>query len=120
MVEITNADGVIDFFFEKSALFRVIHVDGAVGSISPSQPAIHMAVFSERTPIPRQQAFAIKDGVVQSEVIERRVSKTGIFREVEADLVLSVTGAIAIRDWLTERLNEIQDVVKRSMEKQQK
>jgi hypothetical protein len=49
MVEMP-VEGEIEFYFEKSHLFRVIHVDGAIGAISPGNRLIHMAVFNERAP----------------------------------------------------------------------
>jgi hypothetical protein len=34
-------EGEIEFYFEKSHIFRVIHVDGAIGAIAPTTRLIH-------------------------------------------------------------------------------
>lgn len=103
---IAAANGELQFHFEKSKVFRVIHVDGAAGGISPGNRNIHMAVFSERAPLPRSVVHNVSAGVLGPEIEGRRTGKQGIFREVEADLVMSLEVAVAMRDWLTERINE--------------
>jgi hypothetical protein len=96
----------IEFYFEKSHLFRVIYVDGAVGAISPSNQLIHMSIFNERVPVPRRIVHAVSGGVVGEpqalgrEVIEKRDVRQGVFREIEADLVFSVDTAVVLRAWL--------------------
>ena len=102
------ADGDIEFHFEKANFFRVIHVDGAFGGVSPGNQLIHMSVFSERQPIPKLIVQRVSHGVLGEEISEKRVGKSGIFREIEADLVMSVDIAIAIRGWLDEKINQIQ------------
>ena len=49
-IEPIPLDGEIEFHFEKSSQFPVLHVDGAIGGISPGNQLIHMSVFSERNP----------------------------------------------------------------------
>jgi hypothetical protein len=100
--------GELEFHFEKANFFRVIHVDGAFGGISPANQLIHMSVFSERQPIPKLIVQKVDHGLLGEEVSEKRVVKSGIFREIEADLVMSVDIAIAIRGWLDERITQIQ------------
>lgn len=43
----------IRFNYIKSAQFRVIHADGAIGGVTPNG-FIHMALFNERAAIPRE------------------------------------------------------------------
>lgn len=105
------AEGEIEFDLEKSSYFRVIHVDGVVGAVSPGNGFIHMSVFSERAPVPRKMVHAISGGVLGREYIEKRVVRPGApfaFREVEADLVFNMETATELRDWLDEKINEIQ------------
>lgn len=90
--------GELEFHFEKANSFRVIHVDGAYGGISPANRMIHMAVFSERTPLPKLVVQMVQDGILGAEILEKRVSKPGVFREVEADLVMSLDIAISLRE----------------------
>jgi hypothetical protein len=71
------AEGEINFDLEKSRLFRVIHVDGAIGDISPGNSFIHMSVFSERAPIPRVMVNSISGGIMGRELVEKRVFREG-------------------------------------------
>ncbi|KRP85974.1 hypothetical protein AOQ73_36480 [Bradyrhizobium pachyrhizi] len=110
MVSIEPQDGEIEFHFEKSNYFRVIHVDGAAGSLAPGGNYVHMAVYSERAPIPKKAVFNSHQGQLGDEVAEKREARSGVFRELEADLVMSLDAAIALRDWLAERILEGQAV----------
>lgn len=102
--------GELEFDYEKSNYFRVIHVDGAFGGVSPGSRAIHMAVYSERQPIPKKTVQTVQQGVLGPEILEKRIVRSGIFREIEADLVLSLDAAIALRTWLDSKVIELQKV----------
>src|SRR5689334_12561172 len=102
------AQGELEFDFEKSNFFRVIHVDGFFGVVAPTQ-FLHIAVYNERQPIPKRVFHNVKDGVLQPETMAKRDGRTGLFREVEADLVLSLEGAMALRAWLDEKITEMQN-----------
>jgi hypothetical protein len=102
-------DGEIEFHFEKSGLFRVIHVDGVVGSIAPGNHLIRMSVYSERAPVPQVMVHRITNGTLGGEVTEKRVSRSGVYREVDADLVINVDTAIAIRGWLDDRIKDVEN-----------
>lgn len=94
----------ITFYNIKSNHFRVIHVDGASGSLTP-QGHLQMAVYSERQANPQEQTFAIRpDGSLGQEIRERRVGKAGLVRELEAELILDLRTAESIRVWLDEWL----------------
>src|SRR6266700_8184863 len=101
-------EGEIEFHFEKSNFFRVVHVDGAFGGISPGSQTIHISVYSERQPIPKKIVQKIQHGELGEEIPEKRVGRSGIFRELETDLVMSADVAIALRAWLDQRINELQ------------
>jgi hypothetical protein len=102
-------DGEITFAYEKSANFRVISVDGAIGSIAPNQSSIHLSIYSERMPIPKSVTHVAIDGTLGPEIMEKRVGRTEIFREVEADLVLSLETAMSLAMWLNDRIRELQE-----------
>lgn len=103
-------DGELEFHFEKASFFRVIHVDGAFGGVSPGNRLIHMSVYSERQPIPKKIVQKINHGVLGEEIPEKRIARSGIFRELEADLVMSLETATAIRVWLDQKINELQQI----------
>ena len=96
----------IEAHFIKSNLFRVIHVDGAWGGLTP-QMNIQMALYSERTPIPQQVIYeATSTGLVDVE----RTGRQGIVREVEADVIISLDVARSLVKWLQEKIDKAADV----------
>jgi len=110
------AQGELEFNFEKSNFFRSIHVDGFFGGVSPANLLLHMAVFNERQPIPQKVFHPVKDGVLQPETMEKRVVRSGLFREVEADLIMNMEVAMALRAWLDEKITEMQNMRARMLE----
>jgi hypothetical protein len=103
------AQGEIEFDFEKSNLFRAIHVDGFFGGISPATQLLHVAVYNERQPIPKKVFHPVNNGALQPENLAKREVRGGLFREVEADLIISLETAMALRIWLDERIGEMQN-----------
>jgi hypothetical protein len=98
----------LEFEFEKSAHFRVIHVDGAFGGVSPGTRLINMAVYNERSPIPKSVTHSVHKGGLGPEIREKRTGRTAIFREVEANLIMNLDIAIAVRAWLDEKIGQLQ------------
>src|SRR5689334_23353953 len=97
--------GDIEFDFIKGNFFRVISVDGAFGGLSPQGRSIHMALFSERRPLPRKTVHSLgTDGLLSDELMDRRETRKAFVREVEADVVMDLPTAIAIRKWLTRKI----------------
>jgi hypothetical protein len=101
--------GELEFDFEKSNYFRVIHVDGFFGGVAPATQLLHLAVFNERQPIPKKVFHPVKDGILQPEIMEKRETRAGLFRELEADLVISLETAMSLRAWLDEKITEMQN-----------
>lgn len=112
-----QGDDIIDkvtFNYIKSNFFRVIHVDGVHGSPTP-KGQLQMAIFNERLPIPQQVSHSInKDKQLGGEIFDERVGRTGIIREVEVELLMSLDTAKAINRWLDEQIKQIESLVKRS------
>lgn len=93
--------------YVKSKHFRVIHVDGAYGGFTPGG-YIHMTVYSERMAIPRIIVQHLEeDGSLGKEIEEKRESREGVVREMETDLIFNMKEAIAIRDWLNDKIEKI-------------
>jgi hypothetical protein len=89
----------------KSCDFRVIHVDGAIGSITP-RGLIHAALYSERMPIPRLMVHPIgADGNLSPPV--EQDTRPGVVREVEVGLMLDRNAADALRLWLEQQVAEL-------------
>lgn len=95
----------VDFHFIKSNMFRVIHMDGAWGGITP-QGQIQMAIFSERTAFPSRVRHEIDSGQLGAEI--DREGHRGIEREIEVDVRMSLEKAISLRNWLSDRIQDLQ------------
>jgi len=102
-----NQDKRISFDYEKSNYFRVIHVDGAIGSPTPKADGIQIGLFSERIPIPKSEEYRF---TTEGKVGERtdRKSRSGIFREVEVEAILSLETARRLRDWLSTHIETVE------------
>lgn len=93
----------IGIAFVRSNFSRVIHVDGAWGTYTP-QWDIHLALYSERWSLPEQTTIVIApDGSMS----EEPVRGSGVTREIEADVILTESAAVRLRDFLDERLKQL-------------
>lgn len=103
------------FHYEKGNHFRVIHVDGGHGGVSPDGQSLILSVYAERRPIPKKEVFDVDENGVLVQPRKSKDERTGIFREVEATLVMNPTTANAIKDWLIKYL-DLQRVVSAEVE----
>ena len=99
----------IEFDFIKSNFFRVIRADGAFGGIAPGG-AIHMAIYSERQAIPTKTVHSLDGQQLGAEIVEKREGRTAIVREVEVDVVMELPQAIVFRQWLDEKITQLQQL----------
>jgi hypothetical protein len=103
----------IRFDYIKSQFFRVIHVDGIFGGTSPIGKAIRMSVWNERWPIPKQTVHEMDElGNLLKEVVEERIQRDAIVREVEVDLVMDVDCAKQMREWLSRKIEQYDEIMK--------
>jgi len=99
----------VEFHYLKGPDFRAIHVDGAIGGIT-TKGFLHVALFTERAPIPQSTTFVVApDGLLGEEITEHRKTKEGVIRQMEIDLILNEDTANDLRNWLDQRLSEFQD-----------
>lgn len=101
----------ITFHYIKSNSFRIIHVEGAIGSINP-RLNIHMAIWNERASIPTKSVFPIVGDAIGEEIRNERESKGGLVREIEADLVFDLESAKKLSAWLTTKIAEVEEIMK--------
>jgi hypothetical protein len=100
----------IRFDFIKSNFFRVLHVDGIYGGLPPGGGHfIEMAVWNERWPIPKQVVYELNPDRSVGKEIEKH-SRDAIVREVEAQLIIDIEVAKKVRDWLTTRINDYDEL----------
>jgi hypothetical protein len=101
----------IKFYYEKAPFHQEIKVDGAIGSPSPTGDRIVMSVYTERPAIPRMIVHELsEEGVLGTEVIDRREGKDGIVRVVQTTLHLDLANARALRDWLDHQIATVDDL----------
>jgi hypothetical protein len=106
----------IKFHYIKAPSFRVIHADGIIGSVTP-RGLLHFAFYSERPAIPTMQQHEISaDGRLSEPQISE--ARDGIVRELDVDVMMAKANAIELRDWLNDRILEIEDIEKKIKEMQ--
>lgn len=94
----------------KSPFFRVVHADGVIGGPAPTLD-IHMTFFSQRIPIPQVQYFPVnEDGTLGQEITSRTEKRSGIVREGEVDVIMTVAAAQTLVDWLNQKIQEIRTI----------
>jgi hypothetical protein len=97
----------IQLHYIKSNFFRVIHLDGTFGGVSP-RGNIHMAIFNDRQPIPRMIEHEITSDGRLGEELSRDI-RSGIVREVEADVIMDLNAARSLREWLTGKITDLEE-----------
>jgi hypothetical protein len=109
--------GVVRFFYEKCKYFRVAHVDGVIGGLTPTRD-IFVSVYSQRVALPQTIDQKISPDGKLGAVIDKS-GKDGIFREMEIGLVMSAEVANEIAEFLMQHARAAQSTVtpQRTMEK---
>ena len=85
-----------------------MHADGIFGGLTPNG-LIHMDVWNQRFPIPKQSVHAVTpDGKLGEELRDKRTTRDAIaVREVEVGIVLDANVARELISWLEEKLNAL-------------
>lgn len=95
----------LQYHLIKSNLFRVIYAEGVYGGISPAAH-IRATFFNERQPLPQMIEHEVSPvGLLGNEVA--RAGKSGIVRELEADVVMSLETAVIFHKWLGEKIEQL-------------
>ena len=105
----------IQYHYNMSNLYRVIHADGAYGGLTP-YGYINMNFFAERNTIPESSIHPIEDGRLGEEILELRTGKKGIIREVETGIVMDVERAKVLVKWLRDKIDEFEGAMKTAKE----
>lgn len=105
MAEEASTRVVFDYL--PSNLFRIVHVDGAFGGITP-RGGLFVSLYSERPPIPTRMVHALTDDhQLGEEIREQRQVGDAIVREVEVGVMMDEAVARALNVWLAQKLAEI-------------
>jgi hypothetical protein len=101
----------------KSHYFRVIHADGIWGGVSP-RGNIHMSFYNERAALPDISRVTLSDQG-QQVAPERYKSSSKIVREIEADVIIDLTTAKALSEWLLDKIQTLEGLIKEENENPQ-
>jgi hypothetical protein len=97
----------VRFHYRKAAFYRVMHIDGVVGGITPHGD-LFLSLFNERLPLPdsvEQEIFP--DGKLGPVVRSETKSHGGIVREMETGIIIDQNTARALVDFLSDQLKTI-------------
>ena len=97
----------VTFVFTRSLAFRAVHAAGAWGGITPDGH-IFMDFYTEHAPLPDEITHGVKDDGTLGEETARKPlgdnSHPRMIREVQAEVILGLDAAVALRTWLDERI----------------
>lgn len=100
----------------KSPGYRAIHVDGALGGPTPDLN-IYLALWSQRGAIPDATVHSISaDGRFDAHAKEVIARSSGMIREVECGVMMSIEAAKSLHEWLGEKLSETEELKKASQQ----
>lgn len=100
----------VTIHYIKASQFRAVHVDGVYGGVTPTGK-IHMAAYSQRMAIPQQVVQYISpDGRLESEIPEKTVTRGGIVRDLEVDLVVDKDVAASMIEWLKDKIDSLEKI----------
>ena len=106
----------VQFNYIKGPNYREVPCHGAIGGVTP-QGKLWLAFFAERGPLPRIIEYEVPAPPTETPFVglnERDSqptsidSRQGIIRHVEFSAYLDIDAALRIRDWLTQRISEIE------------
>ena len=98
----------IRIHYIKSNAFRTIHADGVFGGITP-RSYLSATFYNERAPLPDQSVHRIQNGRLSDEIPEERITRDGILRELEANIVFDVAFAKNLVKWLNEKISLLEE-----------
>jgi len=113
-----NVSSTVDINYIKSQLYREVPCDGMMGGPTPSEK-IWLGFYSERLPIPRVMRHGLVEGGAEGQwsldpssepvMIE---GKSGVIRNLEVGLYMSIDTAEQLRNWLVENLDKFKEARK--------
>jgi len=95
------------FTYRKGNHYRMIHVDGAHGALTPNGKFISLALFSERRTIPKSERFSLVGHRGDAHQLGPKIEVDdigGVVREIEVCALMDIDTARAIHKWIAERL----------------
>jgi hypothetical protein len=93
-----------------SPSYRELYIDGAYGGVTP-RGHISLSFFAERFPIPKSTDFEID--VTKSsmtKISDSNDSKTGVLREYEIGIYMTLESAKSLSDMLQKKVLELEEL----------
>lgn len=100
---------VVSAEFRRTALTRVVHVDGAWGGLTPTG-AISMALYSERTSIPTVLTYDLDSHGNPTQRGAVTLQALGVTRDIEIEAIMTVAVAKALNTWLAQKIIEAENI----------
>lgn len=98
----------IEIHYIKTPQFRNIFVSGAYGGAAKEVGRVYMSLFSDRIPIPQTIVGIVENDSLVGEIAEKKVSKKGVIRDVEANLIFDLNTAKAMMTWLQSKIDVLE------------
>jgi hypothetical protein len=98
----------IKFYYIKGQFFRVAHVDGVIGGVTPNG-LIHAAMFSERPAIPQTTEHELTGAGLGLQVTQE--GREGFVRELDIDVMMTRAAAVNIKDWLEKQIAALDQII---------
>lgn len=96
----------VDIYYERTHSYRLYHVDGAHGGITP-RGNLTFDLYVDRPEIPKMIRREVSEhGKLGDEI--SRGGRKGILRQIECGVVLDFQAAANLHDWLGEMLDRAQ------------
>lgn len=99
----------VNFYYQKSNLFRVIHADGAWGGLTPDLQ-VFFSLFNSGPAMPQMMGYELRPEGTLEDIPAMAVSKDGIVREVEVGIVMSPENVKALIAFLEGRLRTLETI----------
>lgn len=102
------------FHYIKGTDFRTFHADGVFGGPAPSGKQLNLSFYAERLPIPTETVHRLVQdpgGQVRlgEEMSDLRQSREGLIRELQCNIVMPLSAAKLLRDWLQTNIKLLED-----------
>jgi hypothetical protein len=105
----------IKFDYIKGNLFRTARADGAWAGTNGFSDLV-LSFYSERTPIPKQTVHRLTEQhTLGDEILEERVSRDAVVREVEISVSMSLDVAKALSTLLSQQIENIEAAKKTTL-----
>jgi hypothetical protein len=92
----------IAFDYIKTSGFQSLHVDGAIGGMTP-RGDVNVAFFAERAALPRRLVHELNDDGTLGEIKDME-SRNSVVREMSVGVVMSAQVAEELHKWLGDQI----------------